>query len=71
MVMGRSDKEQGPKLVRRPPRKTIIRDIGVGLLSSTLINCSPLRARSDKAKPREEIIKKEAAMLSPICRLST
>ena len=56
--MGRSDKEQGPRLVRRPPRKTISSDNGLGLFSPLLINCSPIRARSDKAKLREEIIKK-------------
>ena len=40
-VIGKSDNEQGPKLVKSPPVKTIRIVRGVGLLSPLLINCSP------------------------------
>ena len=40
-VIGKSDNEQGPKLVRSPPVKTIRIVSGDGLLSPLLINCSP------------------------------
>ena len=40
-VIGKSDNEQGPRLVKKPPVKTISSDSGVGLLSPLLINCSP------------------------------
>ena len=40
-VIGKSDNEHGPKLVKSPPVKTIRIVNGVGLLSPLLINCSP------------------------------
>ncbi len=40
-VIGKSDNEQGPKLVKSPPMKTISIVKGVGLFSPLLINCSP------------------------------
>ena len=42
IVMGKSDNEQGPKLVKRPPVKTIKSVRGVGLFRPLLIKCSPL-----------------------------
>ena len=41
IVIGKSDNEHGPKLVKSPPVKTIRIVRGVGLLSPLLINCSP------------------------------
>ena len=58
-VTGKSDNEQGPKLVKSPPKKTIRSDIGVGLLRPLLINCSPLRVKSEKIKLIEEMFKKK------------
>ena len=40
-VIGKRDNEQGPKLVRSPPVKTISIVRGVGLFSPLLIICSP------------------------------
>ena len=40
-VIGNSDNEHGPKLVKSPPVKTIRIVNGFGLLSPLLINCSP------------------------------
>ena len=40
-VIGKSDKEHGPKLVKSPPVKTIISVKGVGLFRPLLIICSP------------------------------
>ncbi len=57
-VMGKSDNEQGPRLVIRPPRKITRRVKGVGLLSPLLINCSLLRAKSENIKLIEEMFKK-------------
>ena len=57
-VTGKSDNEQGPKLVKSPPAKTIRRVRGVGLLRPLLINCSPLRVKSEKIKLIEEMFKK-------------
>ena len=57
-VIGKSDNEQGPKLVKRPPMKTIRSVRGVGLFSPLLINCSPLRVKSEKIKLIEEMFKK-------------
>ncbi len=57
-VIGKSDNEQGPKLVRSPPMKTIRIFIGLGLFSPLLINCSPLRVKSEKIKLIEEMFKK-------------
>ena len=56
--MGKSDNEHGPKLVESPPMKTIRSVIGLGLLSPLLINCSPLRAKSERNKLIEEMFKK-------------
>ena len=39
-VIGNSDNEQGPKLVKRPPVKTIRSFRGLGLFRPLLINCS-------------------------------
>ena len=39
-VIGKSDNEQGPKLVKRPPVKTIKIDKGFGLFSPLFSNCS-------------------------------
>ena len=57
-VMGKSDNEQGPKLVKSPPIKTIRSDRGFGLLSPLLISSSPLRVKSEKIKLIEEMFKK-------------
>ena len=62
-MIGRSDKEQGPKLVKRPPRKIIRIDNGFGLLRPLVINCSLLRAKSETVKAIEEIIKKGFTLL--------
>ena len=59
IVIGKSDNEQGPKLVKSPPMKTIRSVIGVGLFSPLLINCSPLRVKSETIKFIEERFKKE------------
>ena len=40
-VIGKSDNEQGPKLVKSPPVKIIRIVRGVGLFRPLLINCSP------------------------------
>ena len=40
-VIGKSDNEHGPKLVKSPPAKTISSVRGVGLFSPLLIICSP------------------------------
>ena len=40
-VIGKSDNEQGPKLVRKPPVNTISIERGFGLFSALLIICSP------------------------------
>ncbi len=40
-VMGKRDKEQGPKLVRSPPVKIISIETGLGLFRPLLISCSP------------------------------
>ena len=56
--MGKRDSEHGPKLVKRPPRKIIRIDRGLVLFKPLLINDSPLRAKSDKVKLKEEMIKK-------------
>ena len=55
MVIGRRDKEHGPRLVKRPLKKTIKRVIGLGDSSPWVINCSLMWARSDIARAREEI----------------
>ena len=70
-VIGSSDNEQGPRLVKRPPRKTIRIENGFGLFSPLLINSSPLRAKSEKIKPIDEKFKKGFATLSSTSRLST
>tara|TARA_Y100001968_G_scaffold163892_1_gene149948 strand:- start:309 stop:614 length:306 start_codon:yes stop_codon:yes gene_type:complete len=64
IVMGKSDNEQGPKLVKRPPVKTISIVKGVGLLRPLLTSCSLLRVKSDKIKLIEEVFKKRFATLS-------
>ncbi|WP_241462782.1 hypothetical protein [Prochlorococcus marinus] len=56
-VTGKSDNEHGPRLVRRPPVKIIIKVNGPGDCKPWLINCSLLRAKSDIAKSRKEIEK--------------
>ena len=68
-VIGKSDNEQGPKLVRSPPVKTIRIVRGVGLLSPLLMNCSPKRVKSEKIKLIEEMSKKRFANISPYSRL--
>ena len=69
--MGKSDNEQGPKLVKSPPVKTIRSVRGVGLLSPLVINSSPLRVKSEKIKSIEEMFKKRFANLSSYPRLSS
>ena len=69
-VIGNSDKEQGPKLVKRPPVKTTRSDKGVGLFSPLLIICSLCRAKSEKIKLIEEMLKKRFATPSFLSRLS-
>ena len=58
IVIGNSDNEHGPRLVKSPPVKTIRSDRGFGLLSALLIKCSLLRAKSEKIKFMEEMFKK-------------
>ena len=70
-VIGKSDKEHGPKLVKSPPVKTISIVMGVGLLSPLLINCSPWRVKSEIIKPTEEMSKKKFANLKSYSRLSS
>ena len=70
-VIGKSDKEHGPKLVKSPPVKTISIVMGVGLLSPLLINCSPWRAKSEIIKLIEEMFKKRFANLMSYTRLSS
>ena len=62
-VTGKSDNEQGPKLVKRPPAKTNRRVKGVGLFRPLLIISSPLRVKSDKIRLIEEMLKKRFASL--------
>tara|TARA_B100000965_G_scaffold283939_1_gene241863 strand:+ start:112 stop:507 length:396 start_codon:yes stop_codon:yes gene_type:complete len=62
-VTGKSDNEQGPKLVKRPPEKTNRRVKGVGLFRPLIIISSPLRVKSDKIKLIEEMFKKRFATL--------
>ena len=64
IVMGKSDNEQGPKLVKSPPVKTISIVKGVGLLRPLLTSCSLLRVKSEKIKLIEELLKKRFATLS-------
>ena len=71
IVIGKSDSEQGPKLVKRPPVKTIRSVRGFGLFSPLLINCSPWRVKSDKIKLIEEMFKKRFVTISFIPRLSS
>ena len=56
-VIGKSDNEHGPKLVKRPPVKTIRIVNGVGLLSPLVISCSLWRVKSEKIKLIEEMFK--------------
>ena len=70
-VIGKSDNEQGPKLVNSPPVKTIKIVRGFGLLSPLLINCSPWRDKSEKIKLMEEMFKKRFSNLSSYSRLSS
>ncbi len=65
-VIGKSDNEHGPKLVRSPPTKTINIVKGVGLLRPLFINCSPWRVRSDMVNPTEEMFKKRFVNLNLI-----
>ena len=58
-VIGKSDNEQGPKLVKRPPVKTIRSDRGLGLFSPVLINSSQWRVKSEIIKLKEEMFKKD------------
>ena len=51
-VIGSKDKEHGPRLVSRPPQKTINIVIGPGSFRPWLSSCSLLRARSDKVRSR-------------------
>ena len=62
-VIGKSDNEQGPKLVKRPPVKTMRSERGLGLLRPWLSNCSPYLVKSDKIKLIEELFKKRFATL--------
>ena len=64
IVIGNSDNEQGPKLVKRPPVKTIRSVRGLGLFSPVLINSSPWRVKSEKNKLIEEMFKKRFATLA-------
>jgi len=70
-VTGNSDNEHGPRLVKNPPMKTSRSVRGVGLFSPLLINCSLLRAKSEKIKLIEEMFKKRLSTLSPFLRLSS
>ena len=70
-VIGKSDNEQGPKLVKSPPMKTMSIVRGVGWFRPLVINCSPLRVKSDKNKLIEEMFKKRFATLSFHPRLSS
>ena len=70
-MIGKSDSEQGPKLVKSPPEKTIRIVRGVGLLSPLLINCSPVRVKSERIKLIEEMFKKRFATLRSLSRISS
>ena len=70
-VIGKSDNEHGPKLVKSPPMKTRRSVKGVGLFRPLLINCSPLRVTSEIIKLIEEMFKKRFANLIHIPRLSS
>ena len=70
-VIGRRDNEQGPKLVKKPPIKTISIVNGFGLFRPLLINCSPLRVKSEIIKLIEEMFKKRITTLSSNLRLSS
>jgi len=56
IVIGKRDREQGPKLVRSPPKKTNIKVNALGSFKPWLIKSSLLRARSDIAIAREEMV---------------
>ena len=60
-VIGNSESEQGPRLVKSPPIKTISSDKGFGLFNPLLINCSPLRVKSDKIRLNEEMLNERSA----------
>ena len=51
-VIGRSDKEQGPRLVNSPLVNTIIRVHILGVSRPLLIQCSAVRDRSDIARSK-------------------
>ncbi len=70
-VIGKRDNEQGPKLVKSPPMKTIRIVRGFGLFSPLLINSSPLRVKSEKIKLIEEMFKDKFTSLSSYSRLSS
>ena len=60
-VIGKRDKEQGPKLVKNPPVKTISSVRGVGLFRPLLIICSPWRVKSESIKLMEEMFNKSVS----------
>ena len=69
-VIGNSDNEQGPKLVKRPPAKTIRIVKGFGLFNPLFINCSLCRLKSEKIKLIAEMFKERFSILSYSHRLS-
>ena len=60
-VIGKRDNEQGPKLVKRPPVKTIRSVRGLGLFRPLLIICSPWRVKSESIKLMEEMFNKSVS----------
>ena len=63
-VIGKSDIEQGPKLVKNPPMKIKRSVNGLGWIRPLLINSSPLRVKSVTIKLIEEMFKKRFATLA-------
>ena len=58
-VIGSKDREQGPKLVNKPLKKTIISVKALGDSNPLAMSCSPLRAKSDIARFRKEMRRKD------------
>ena len=71
IVIGNNDNEQGPKLVKSPPRKTIRSVSGLGLVRPLFINCSLLRVKSDRSMLTDEMFKKRFTTLCYYSRLSS
>ena len=71
IVIGNRDKEQGPKLVKRPLINTIIRVNGPGSFKPVLINSSLLWARSEMAMFRKLISLFEGLYMNRLLTISS